>query len=241
MEKIREFFYSLPRIIIVNIFKIIIRIKVFNYERIPVNRQVIFAINHVTGADPILLLAGLGKKLVFFAISEDFKTKFTNFFFRKVGNAIPLFQKNLYKNFGSFREMLENLKRKELNLAIFPEGKLNKTDVYDDFKKGTAYFSYKSKLPIIPVYIQGVRGLKAGIRAENNKVSEGISALALNLFRRINIFIGNPIDPIAANIISDFEATEPGKNYKEKINNIHENIEKNFWDLQDEAKEILGK
>ena len=199
MKKIKEFFYSLPRIIIVNTFKIIIRIKVFNYERIPVSQQVIFAINHVTGADPILVLAGLKKKLVFFAISDDFKTKFTNFFFRKVGNAIPVFQKNFYKNFGSFKEVLENLKRKEVNLAIFPEGKLNKTDVYDDFKKGTAYFSYKSRLPIIPVYIQGVRGLKAGTRVETNKVSEGISALALNLFRRINIFVGDPINPIAEN------------------------------------------
>lgn len=241
MEKIREFFYSLPRIIIVNIFKIIIRIKVFNYERIPVNRQVIFAINHVTGADPILILAGLKKKLVFFAISDDFKTRFTNFFFRKVGNAIPVFQKNFYRNFGSFKEMLENLNRKEVNLAIFPEGRLNKTDVYDDFKKGTAYFSYKSRLPIIPVYIQGVRGLKAGTKAETNKVSEGISALAFNLFRRINIFIGNPVDPIAENIINDFNSTDTNKNYREIVSDIHDNMEKSFWDLQDEAKEILGK
>lgn len=241
MEKIREFFYSFPRVIIVNIFKFIIRIKVFNYERIPVNRQVIFAINHVTGADPILILAGLKKKLVFFAISDDFKTKFTNFFFRKVGNAIPVFQKNFYKNFGSFKEMLENMKIKETNLAIFPEGKLNKTDVYDDFKKGTAYLSYKSGLPIIPVYIQGVRGLKTGTRAETNKVSEGISALALNLFRRINIFIGNPIDPIAENIINDFGDKGSNKNYKEIVDYIHNNMEKGFWELQDEAREILAK
>ncbi|MDD3520875.1 MAG: lysophospholipid acyltransferase family protein [Actinomycetota bacterium] len=241
MKKINEFFYSFPRIIIVNIFKIIIRIRVFNYERIPVNRQVIFAINHVTGADPILILAGLKKKLVFLAISDDFKTKFTNFFFRKVGNAVPVFQKDLYKNFSSFKEIFENLKTKKVSLAIFPEGKLNKTDVYDDFKKGTAYFAYKSKLSIIPIYIQGVRGLKAGTRAENNKVSEGISALAINLFRRINIFVGNPIDPIAENIISDFKNPDTNKNYREIVDDIHEQLEEDFWELQYEAKEILGK
>ena len=241
MEKIKDFFYSLPRVIIVNIFKIIVRIRVYNYERIPVNKQVIFAINHVTGADPILILAGLKKRLLFFALSDDFKTKFTNFFFRKIGNAVPIFQKNPPKNLTSFKELLENLKNKNVDFAIFPEGKLNKTDVYDDFKKGAAYFSYKSKLPIIPVYIQGVKGLKAGTRPEINKVSEGVFAIALNLFRRINIFIGNPIDPIAENIINDFKDIKMKKNYKEIVNNIHENMEKNFWELQDESKEILEK
>lgn len=241
MKKIREFFYSLPRVIIVNIFKVIIRIRVFNYERIPVNQQVIFAINHITGADPILILAGLKKKIVFLAISDDFKNRFTNFFFRRVGNAIPVFQKNFYKNFASFKETLSSLKKQKTNLAIFPEGKLNKTDVYDDFRKGTAYFSYKTRLPIIPVYIQGVRGLKAGTRAETNKVSEGIMALILNLFRRINIFIGSPIDPIAQNIIRDFSAKEDNKNYRKIVNDIHESMEKNYWRLQNEAKELLGK
>ena len=241
MKRIKELLYSLPRIIIVNVFKVIIRIKVFNYERIPVNRQVIFAINHITGADPILILAGLGKKIVFLAISDNFRTKFTNFFFRKVGNAMPVFQKNFYKNFASFKETLGSLKKQETNLAVFPEGKLNKTDVYNSFRKGAAYFSYKTRLPIIPVYIQGVRGLKAGTRAETNKVSEGIMALVLNLFRRINIFIGSPIDPIAQSIISDFTDKNKNRNYREIVDNIHENMEKNYWSLQNEARELLGK
>ena len=84
-------------------------------------------------------------------------------------------------------------------------------------------------------------GLKTGTRAETNKVSEGISALALNLFRRINIFIGNPIDPIAENIINDFGDKDSNKNYKEIVDVIHNNMEKGFWELQDEAREILAK
>jgi len=239
MKKIRDFFYALPRIIVVNIYKLIVRIKVFNYARIPANEQVIFAINHVTGADPIIIMAALKKKLVFFAISKDFKTRFTYFFFRKVGNAIPIFQENFFKNFGSFKELMESRGKKGINFAVFPEGKLNKTDVYRDFKKGAAYFAYKTKLRIIPVYIQGVRGPKAGTKLERNDVTEGIIALILNLFRRVNIFIGNPIDPIAENIIKDFRQLEDEKNYRDMVDEIHEEIEKSFWELQDEAHEIL--
>lgn len=239
MKKIRDFFYALPRIIVVNLYKLIVRIKVFNYARIPANEQVIFAINHVTGADPIIIMAGLKKKLIFFAISKDFKTKFTNFFFRKVGNAIPVFQENFFKNFGSFKELIENRNKKGVNFAVFPEGKLNKTDVYKEFKKGAAYFAYKTKLRIVPVYIQGVRGLKAGTKLEENDVAEGIMALILNLFRRINIFIGNPIDPIAENIIKDFKQLEDEKGYRDIVDEIHEEMEKGFWELQDEAHEIL--
>ncbi|MHB1252953.1 MAG: lysophospholipid acyltransferase family protein [Candidatus Humimicrobiaceae bacterium] len=239
MKNIKEFFYALPRIIIVNIFKLIVRIKVFNYARIPVNEQVIFAINHITGADPILLMAALKKKLIFFAISDDFKNKFTNFFFRKVGNAIPIFQKDTLRNFTSFKELIGNKGRKGFDFAVFPEGKLNKTNIYDNFKKGAAYFSYKTKLRIVPVYIQNIKGLKAGTGLEENKVTEGIIALGLNLFRRVNIFVGNPIDPIAENIINDFRELKNKKSYREMVAEIHEEMEKNFWDLQDEAEEIL--
>ena len=83
--------------------------------------------------------------------------------------------------------------------------------------------------------------MKAGTSPETNKISEGVFAIALNLFRRINIFIGNPIDPIAENIINDFKDITANKNYKEIVNNIHENMEKNFWELQDEAEDILEK
>ncbi|MHB1347255.1 MAG: lysophospholipid acyltransferase family protein [Candidatus Humimicrobiaceae bacterium] len=239
MKNVKEFFYALPRIIIVSIFRLIVRIKVFNYARIPVNEQVIFTINHVTGADPILLMAALKKKLIFFAISDDFKNKFTNFFFRKVANAIPIFQKDTSRNFASFKELISNKGRKGFDFAVFPEGKLNKTDIYDNFKKGAAYFSYKTKLRIVPVYIHNIKGLKAGTRLEENKVTEGMIALGYNLFRRVNIFVGNPIDPIAENIINDFKELGNEKSYREMVAEIHEEMEKNFWDLQDEAREIL--
>jgi 1-acyl-sn-glycerol-3-phosphate acyltransferase len=239
MKKIKEFFYALPRVIIVNIFKLIIRIKVFNYARIPANEQVIFVINHITGADPILVMAALKKKLIFFAISDDFKNKFTNYFFRKVGNAIPVYQKKYSQNFASFKELLSNKGRKGFDFAIFPEGKLNKTNVYEDFKKGAAYFAYKTNLRVIPVYIQNIKGLKAGTNLEENKITEGIFALAVNLFRRVNIFIGNPMDPIAENILNDFKDLKDSKSYREIVDDIHEEIERNFWNLQDESEEIL--
>jgi len=239
MKNMKDFFYALPRIIIINIFKLIIRIKVFNYARIPVNEQVIFAVNHITGADPILIMAALRKKLIFFAISDDFKNKFTNFFFRKVGNAIPIFQKEPSRNFNSFKELISNKGRKGFDFAVFPEGKLNKTNIYDNFKKGAAYFSYKTKLRIVPIYIQNIKGLKAGTKLEENKVTEGMIALGFNLFRRVNIFVGNPIDPIAESIINDLRELKNKKSYRELVTEIHEEMEKNFWDLQDEAEEIL--
>jgi len=239
MERLKEFFYSLPRIVVVSLYKLIVRIRVVNYKRIPLNSQVIFAINHVTGADPILLMAGLKKKMVFFAISDDFKTKFTDFFFRKVGNAIPVFQKNFEKNFASFKQLIAASKRKDCCFAVFPEGKLNKTDKYDDFKKGAAYFAYKTKIPVIPVYIQGIKGYRKGTRIEQNKVSEGIFALVLNIFRKINIFIGNPINPMAENVINDLSNISDSQSYRVFVDDIHNQIESNYSILQDEACELL--
>ena len=47
------------------------------------------------------------------------------------------------------------------------------------------------------------------------------------------------MDPIAENIIDDLRELKNKKSYREMVEEIHEEIEKNFWDLQEESEEIL--
>ncbi|HEY4695607.1 MAG TPA: hypothetical protein VIH13_01830, partial [Candidatus Hydromicrobium sp.] len=73
-----------------------------------------------------------------------------------------------------------------------------------------------------------------------NRISRGIISLIMNAYRKINIFIGEPINPIAENILEEFkDFTDPG-NYKNIINNINEAMEKEFLELADEADDLFG-
>ena len=158
LNKGANFFYNIPRILFINFYKLFIRLHVFNIKNIPENGPAILAINHVTGADPIIILGAIKKQIYFLAESENFKSRFTNFFMRRFANSIPIFKKQFMKNIKSFKELfIISANKKKFFLGIFPEGDLNKKGKLKKFHKGAAYFSYKTKIPIIPIYIHNLR------------------------------------------------------------------------------------
>ena len=103
--KILNGFYNLPRILIINFYRLFVWIRVINPKKIPYNKSAIFAFNHTTGADPLIALGALRKKIVFVTDSERFSNRFTAFFFRKFTNSIPIFKEQFNKNIKSFKEL----------------------------------------------------------------------------------------------------------------------------------------
>ena len=90
--KISSGFYNLPRILIINFYRLFVWIRVINPKKIPYNKSAIFAFNHTTGADPLIALGALRKKIIFITDSERFSNRLTSFFFRKFTKQHPHFQ-----------------------------------------------------------------------------------------------------------------------------------------------------
>lgn len=238
--KFKDFFYGIPRVLFINFYRLVTRIRVVNYKNIPEDRSFILAINHTTGADPIILLSAIKKRIYFLAGGRNFGSRFTNFFMRKFANAIPVFRDQVEKNTSSFRELFKISRKKNVVFGIFPEGKLNKKDKLEVFQKGAAYFSYKTRLPLVPIYIHNLRkGVRSGSFIARSDVAEGIISIAFNAFRKINVYIGDPIDPVAENIIKGFKDIADGRTYRNIIENINCELEEGFNALIDEAEELL--
>ncbi len=241
IKKISDFFYSIPRILFINFYKLFTRTRVFNTKRLPKGKSVILAINHTADADPIILLAAIKKKICFIAESENFGNWLTSFFMRKFANCVPVFKKQLAKNVKSFKELFYILNKKNVFFGIFPEGELNKKNGFKKFKNGAAYLSYKTKLPIIPIYMHNTnRGPDSKKWIWINRITRGILSIIINAFRKINIFIGEPIHPMAENIIEDFKDFTDPVTYRKIINNINEALEKEFLELESEADDLFG-
>ncbi|MCD4668847.1 MAG: 1-acyl-sn-glycerol-3-phosphate acyltransferase [Actinomycetia bacterium] len=235
-EKILEFFYSIPRVLFINFFKLFVRIRVFSLENIPDDRSAILAINHTTGADPIVLLGAVDKKIYFMASARNFGTRFTNFFMRRFTNSLPVFQEKPIKNTATFRELFSIAKRDNVLVGIFPEGKLNKKGKLESFHNGAAYLSFKTRLPIIPVYMHNLRkGASSKSFFARSNVAEGIISIIANTFRRINVFIGDPINPTAEEIANDFRDLVDTKSYRAAIDDINRALIKAFSELEEEA------
>lgn len=241
IKKISDFFYSVPVILFINFYKLFTRTRVFNTKRLPKGKSVILAINHTADADPIILLAAIKRKICFVAESENFGNWLTSFFMRKFANCVPVFKEQFLKNVKSFKELFHISKNKNVFLGIFPEGVLNKKNGFKKLQKGAAYLSYKTKLPIIPIYMHNTnRGPESEKWIWTNRITRGIISIIMNAFRKIHIFIGEPINPIAENIIEEFkDFTDPGI-YKKIINNINDALEKEFLELESEADDLFG-
>jgi len=241
IKKISDFFYSIPRILFINFYKIFSRARVVNPKSLPGDKSVILAINHTADADPIILLAAIRKKVFFIAESENFGNWISSFFMRKFANCVPVFKKQFSKNIKSFKELFDISKNKNVFFGIFPEGALNKKGGFKKFQKGAAYFSYKTKLPIIPVYMHNTNISPESKKwVWNNRITRGIISIIINSFRKIHIFIGEPINPIAENVMREFkDFADPGV-HKKIINNINDALKKEFLELADEADDLFG-
>ncbi len=241
IKKISDFFYSIPRILFINFYKIFSRARVINPKKLPSDKSVILAINHTVDADPIILLSAIRKKIFFIAESENFGNWISSFFMRKFANCVPVFKKQSFKNIKSFKELFNISKNKNVFFGIFPEGMLNKKGGFKEFYKGAAYFSYKTKLPIIPVYMHNTNISPESKKwVWKNRISRGIISIIINSFRKIHIFIGEPINPIAENIMQEFkDFADPGV-HKKIISNINDALKKEFLELASEADDLFG-
>jgi 1-acyl-sn-glycerol-3-phosphate acyltransferase len=214
----------------------IIRIRIINKKGLPQGEPAIFAINHSTDADPVIILGALKKKIYFFSEGEAYDNRFTNFFMRRFANSTPVFKKQAKKNIKSFRDYFSISKKKNVFFGIFPEGLVNKKAGFSKFYKGTAYLSYKTKIPIIPVYLHNTnKGPDSNRWIFTNVITRSLISLTINAFRKIYVFIGNPIDPMAENIEKEcWEMTNP-KTYRHMVDEINETLKKEFSGLNNKA------
>jgi 1-acyl-sn-glycerol-3-phosphate acyltransferase len=239
-HKILNVIYSIPRFIIISSYGLTLRIKIFNSKKIPRDHSAILAFNHTTGADPLIVLGAFKKKIYFVADSERFSNRLTSFFMRRFTDSIPIFKQEFQKNIRSFRELFIISKGNKVFFGIFPEGELFKNGTFGKFKNGAAYLSYKTKLPIIPVYLHNLhKGPAKGTWFDRHPVFEGISSIVLNTFRRVHVIIGDPIDPMAESIMEDFKEMTDKKEYRIIINNITAALEEEFKELREEADELI--
>ena len=235
--KIANAFYSLPRVMFINFYRSFLRISISDSKKIPKDHSVIFAFNHTTGADPIIALGALKRKICFLADSERFTNRFTTFFMRRFANSIPVFKQQAEKNIKSFKELFKISKNKKIFFGVFPEGNLFKKGKFGEFRDGAAYLSFKTKIPIVPVYMHNVSlGPKNESWVGRHPVFEGIASLFMNTYRRIHVYIGDPIDPMAENIMGELKELTDKEEYKKIIDKITRELEKEFLELKEEAE-----
>ena len=131
------------------IYRFIYRIKIVGEENVIESGGVIYAANHKSCEDPIIIALTSKRQLTFMSKKELFKFKPYGFILRSLG-AFPVNRGT--GDVGAVKTGLKILKEGRVML-IFPEGKrLDRGEVVPA-KPGVAMFAIHARVPIIPITI----------------------------------------------------------------------------------------
>lgn len=144
-------FYWTAYIFLKILSKIICPCRIYGAENIPSKGGFIFASNHLSNLDPILIGICCKRRLSYAAKESLFKNKIFSYIIKN-GGAFPI-----RRNSSDVRALREALRRLQRGcpIVVFPEGS-RKTAVFDEseIRPGVGFLAVKSRVPIIPVFIK---------------------------------------------------------------------------------------
>ena len=132
-------------------FNVFGRRHVAGKESVPPRGPLIVVSNHMSNADPPVLISSLPRRLSFLAKDGLFNNPIANAFFRGMG-AHPLSQTG--PDISAVRWALRTVNM-DRALLLFPEGTRSPTGALQRGLPGSAYMALRTQAPILPVAITG--------------------------------------------------------------------------------------
>ena len=154
------------------------KIKVYNVERIPQDRNVLFVSNHQSDFDIAVFMALIPKRTGFVAKSEMEKVPLLSDWMRNI-NCVFMDRTDMKKSLETILAGIKLLKEGK-SLVVFPEGTRSRCDEVGEFKQGSFKLATKSNVPIVPVTIDGTYKIMEG----NNYIIKPAE---------VNVYIHEPI------------------------------------------------
>ena len=123
---------------------------------IPSQGAAIVVANHISGLDPLLLLAISPRPLRFLMATEEYHRFGLSWLYRAVG-CIPVDRQGRPEQ--AFKAALQALREGDV-VAIFPQGGIqHPSEEIHRLKSGAVRLAYLTDTPIIPLHIQGVKAV----------------------------------------------------------------------------------
>ena len=138
-----------------------LRVHIVGQERLNLDSPCVFMANHCSFLDILLVLAHSPHNFRFIIKKELFSAPLLGAALRRCGE-IPMDRKNPRKALTSLREAADRLEQ-GISIAVFPEGTRSPDGKIQDFKKALFILPLRSRVPVVPVFIEGTfQGLRRG-------------------------------------------------------------------------------
>lgn len=124
---------------------------------LPPSGGLLLAANHISGLDPMILIASVNRPLRFLIAEDEFERWWLKWLFRAMG-CIPVRTGHSQHVFTAAKRALE---AGEV-VALFPEGGIHRPGQFGHLKRGVALMAEQTGAPVFTAHITGVRG--AGLK-----------------------------------------------------------------------------
>lgn len=179
LSPVKMFFYRILGLIVMGIFKMYYNLSFEGRENVPTDGSNIFASNHRSYTDPVLIALPTRVPCTYMAKEELFKQ---NIFFKWLITAFGAFPVTRGNGDTAVIDTSIEKLNSGKNLVIFPEGTRSKDGTVGKGKTGVALIAALAQVPVIPV----------GINFEGK----------LKFRKKIIVRFGKPISPEELNITS---------------------------------------
>ena len=151
-----SWFYHVGRVLVRILVTLFTRLRVIGKENIPSEGPLLIIANHLNLADPPILAICIGRKVMFMAKEELFRSRFCGYFMRGFG-AFPVHRGRLVRV--AFRNSKQVL-AEGMGLVMFPEGGRSRSRKLQPGFPGAALVALRCCVPILPVGISGTEKIK---------------------------------------------------------------------------------
>ena len=171
-------FYSLLKLFLTILFKMLYRVEVSGYENIPKNGKFILCSNHLSYVDPLIIVGFFSRHVYFMAKKEVFNIRVLGETISFL-NAFPVDRNSIDRK--AIKNSIEILNSDEV-LCMFPEGTRSTEGVIRDGHRGVGLISIlSSNSPILPMALSGTNKI---IQKPRKRI----------FFPKVKITYGNLID-----------------------------------------------
>lgn len=148
-------YYGITKRIVRAFFRVVFGLRISGQEHLRYRENCIFASNHLSNGDPLVVGSALDREVWFLAKKELFRNRLFAWLIDAY-HAIPVDREEIERK--TMKRLFELLGRGR-SIVMFPEGTRSRTGKLGDLKVGLGFIAAKNGVSIVPVCVTGTNRL----------------------------------------------------------------------------------